>query len=688
MRGALRTFFVRATVPPGFACAALLLAIAIAGCTPFEQYRANGYKVGPNYCRPHADVADHWIDSGDKRLSSEEPDLRRWWTAFNDPVLSDLIDCASQQNLTLKEACFRILQERAALAIAVGNLFPQTQQAVGSYSRNSISTLAANQQLLPDRFFNNWNLGFNLSWELDFWGRFRRAIESAQADLNASVFDYDDVLVTLLGDVGTTYIQIRTLQQQIEYVKENIKIQQEALDIAQARFRGGLSSELDTEQAISQLAQTEALIPQYEQQLRAANDRLCVLEGIPTKNLVPDLGDKDIPPVSPDVVIGIPCDLLTRRPDIRRAEQQAASQSAQIGIAEAQLYPEIAITGTVGFDAQKFTGLFKDHSFQSSIGPGFQWNVLNYGRLINNVRLNEARFCELVNNYRQTVLQADQEAEDGIAEFLESQVQEKDLNRSVVAADKAVKLAITQYQGGLVDFNRVALLEQDLVQQQNLLAEAEGAIDTGLVHLYRALGGGWDIECTNQGQPPLTAEGTSTAGETAPPGNSANPSTSGIGATPGPDMKTNGPTPNYQRAPTAPRQSPPLPGPADKSPPPAIPGAKMQRPAKQLVARAFPADNKPLRLRHSNDDAEFDWTQDDDPPPLRLSKPTAKPTTTKLEEPTSAYYAAAPTKSPADSSRRDDIQTADETPAADFTAGPILHAGLLQGDGEQVRLLR
>ncbi|HEY2760139.1 MAG TPA: efflux transporter outer membrane subunit, partial [Pirellulales bacterium] len=467
-----------------------LLAVVISGCTPWAEYKNNGFKVGPNYHTPHADVADHWIDSSDKRLSSDEPELSQWWTNFNDPQLNDLILCAVHQNLTLKEACFRILEERAALAIAFGNLFPQTQQAVGGYQRGVISTLAANQQFLPERFFNNLDLGFNLSWELDFWGRFRRAIESAQAELNASVFDYDDVLVTLLGDVGATYIQIRTLQQEIEYVKENIKIQNEALEIAQARFQGGLASDLDTQQAISQLAQTEALVPQFEKQLRAANDRMCVLLGISTEDLMQRLGDKPIPPVSPDVVIGIPCDLLMRRPDVRRAEQQAAAQSAQIGIAESDLYPAISITGTVAFDAQRFTDLFKDHSLQGQIGPGFQWNVLNYGRLINNVRLQDAKFCELVTHYRNTVLQANSEAEDSIAEFLQSQLQAKDMQRSVDAAAKAVDLAITQYKGGLVDFNRVAVLEQNLVQQQDLLAQAEGDIDTGLVHLYRSLGGG------------------------------------------------------------------------------------------------------------------------------------------------------------------------------------------------------
>jgi NodT family efflux transporter outer membrane factor (OMF) lipoprotein len=489
-RGAILVFAVFSLLP------------LLSGCTPWRVYKSNGYLVGPNYCRPAADVADHWIDADDQRLSSEEPDLTHWWTSFDDPVLDSLIQFASQQNLSLREAGFRILESRANLAIQMGTLFPQTQQAFGSYSRNAISTLAANQQVLPNRFFSNWDLGFNLAWELDFWGRFRRAIESAAADLDASVFNYDDVLVTLLGDIGSTYYEIRTLQQEIAYVRQNIIIQNQSLTIATARFQGGLTSQLDQEQAISQLAQTEALIPQFERRLRQASDRLCTLLGIPTVDLMPKLGDQPIPSLKPDVVVGIPCDLLTRRPDIRRAERLAAAQSAQIGVAEADLYPAISVTGTVAFDAARFSNLFKDHSFQSSVGPGFQWNVLNYGRLINNVRLQDARFCELVTTYRNTVLRANAEAEDGIVEFLQSQLQAKALQRSVDAAERAVKIATAQYEGGEVDFNRVALLEQNLVQQQDLLAQARGDIAIGLVHTYRALGGGWEVDCeATQGIP-------------------------------------------------------------------------------------------------------------------------------------------------------------------------------------------
>ncbi len=474
---------------------AAALSLALTGCTSWEEYCANGFKVGPNYCPPGAAVAENWIDADDRRISTGELDLSRWWTVFGDEELNCLVRSAYEQNLTLKEAGFRIMQARAALAIQVGNLFPQTQQALGGYTRNAESIDAANRQFLDNRYFDQWDLGFNLAWELDFWGRFRRAIEASAAELDASVFDYDDVLVTLLGDVALTYIEIRTIQQQIAYVRENVAIQTTSLEIATARFRGGLTSDLDVEQATSNLAQTQALIPQFEIRLRQANNRLCILLGLPTEDPTLKLGQDKIPTAPAEVAVGIPCDLLTRRPDVRRAESEAHAQCARIGIAQSNLYPHIAVTGTVGYSAEKFSNLLRPSSLQGSVGPGFNWDVLNYGRLINAVRLEDARFLELVVRYRNVVLQANGEVEDGLVEFLQSQQRAKFLQQSVNAATKAVQLAIIQYKNGLVDFNRVALLEQTLVQQQDQLAQAQGNIALGLVRVYRALGGGWEIRC-------------------------------------------------------------------------------------------------------------------------------------------------------------------------------------------------
>jgi NodT family efflux transporter outer membrane factor (OMF) lipoprotein len=467
--------------------------VATCGCTPLREYVHNGFKVGPNYCKPVAPVAADWIDAGDVRIREESPNLQRWWTVFDDPTLDALINNAVNQNLTLREAGFRVMRARAVRAVTVGEFFPQTQDVAGGYSRNAMSNQAANSGFLQDRFFDEWEGGFNLGWELDFWGRYRRAIEAADADLDASVENYDDVLVTLLADVASAYVEARTLQKQIDLVKANETLQTETLKIVTAKFSGGMVSELDVDQAKSNLAQTQALVPQFEIPLRQAELRLCILMGIPPTDLERMIGKGAIPTAPPAVAIGIPANLLTQRPDVRRAEREVAAQSARVGVAEAELYPHIGITGAVGVSSQDFSNLFTSDALQGSVGPSFQWNVLNYGRLLNTVRAQDARLAELIAFYQNTVLNANAEVESGLVQFLRSQEQAMFLNESVDASVRATNVALKQYEFGMVDFNRVVLIEQNLVQQQDLYAQAEGDIAQGLIEVYRALGGGWQI---------------------------------------------------------------------------------------------------------------------------------------------------------------------------------------------------
>jgi|HubBroStandDraft_6_1064221.scaffolds.fasta_scaffold61919_2 NodT family efflux transporter outer membrane factor (OMF) lipoprotein len=483
----------------------IIAAVLTVGCTGPREYVHNGFKVGPNYCKPPAAVAETWIDANDHRVRQETADISRWWLVFNDPVLNGLIQDAYGQNLTLREAGFRVLQARAQLAIAIGNFFPQSQFASGSFTQNTLSTKTANNLLgigkelnVPglQRNYPQWNYGFSLAWELDFWGRFRRAIESNEASLDASVADYDDVLVTLLGDVATNYIQYRTLEQQIDYSRFNVELQRQTLTIVEARFHAGTTSELDVRQSRSTLAQTEATIPELEISLRQTANRLCILMGIPSLDLQPRLGKAPIPTAPVDVAVGIPADLLSRRPDIRRAERTAAAQCAQIGVAEADFYPAISIDGTIGYAAEQFPQLFSQGAFQGTIGPSFQWKILNYGRILNNVRLQKAKFEELVTAYQQSVLNANQEAENGLVTFLRAQVRTRLQSDSVDEAQKAVALGLVQYKAGTVDFTRITQLEQNLVLQQNTLAQARGEIAEGLIQTYRALGGGWEIRCT------------------------------------------------------------------------------------------------------------------------------------------------------------------------------------------------
>jgi NodT family efflux transporter outer membrane factor (OMF) lipoprotein len=477
--------------------------IAMSGCTSFREYVRNGFKVGPNYGTPPAPVAEHWIDAADIRTREGE-DLSRWWTVFKDPTLDRLITCAYQQNLTLREAGFRVLEARAQLKIAVGEVFPQQQNATGSYNHEAITKSTAGNA--PSRrFFDQWNSDFNLAWEIDFWGRLRRAVAAADAQLDASVGGYDDVLVTLLGDVATNYVQIRTLQERIRLLKLNVELQRWVVDLLQQRLQGGFrATRLDVAQGISTLEQTEAQIPELEIGLQQATNRLCVLMGMPPADLQNVLGEDRIPTAAPEVVIGIPADLLSRRPDVRRARYLAAAQAELIGIAQADLYPALSINGTLGWQARNFDDLFAGQSLNSNIGPSFQWNLLNYGRIVNNVRLQEARFNELVLAYQQSVLAADEEVENGLVTFLRAQRRERHLATSADAATDAVKTIFLQYQAGRADadFNRYALIEQNRVQQQDLLAQSRGEIALGLIQVYRAMGGGWEIRLEPESEEP------------------------------------------------------------------------------------------------------------------------------------------------------------------------------------------
>lgn len=463
------------------------------GCTPWREYFRNGFKVGPNFCPPVAPVAPTWIDAQDHRVQPAQEDFYTWWAVFNDPQLDSLIRTAYQQNLNLKVAGFRVLQARAQLGFARGNFFPQTQTMTGDALRVATSRNAANRSFVASRFYDQFDYGFNLSWELDFWGRLRRAIESANESFYSSVENYDAVLVTLLGDVATAYIQIRTLEKQIAFTQANVELQTKTLTLAEARFQGGATSDLDVEQARTVLAQTKAQIPVLEISMRQANNQLCILMGMPPEDLKARLGAGEIPTAPPDVAAGVPADLLRRRPDVKQAEHAAAAQSAQIGIAEAEFYPHIYLIGTLDFQSQSLQNVISPGSFQSTVGPSYTWNILNYGRLLNNVKIQDALFNQLATTYQNQVLTAASEVENGLVTFLKSQEQSRLQSEAVNAAKKAVELALVQYREGRVDFNRVAVLQQNLVQEQNLLAQANGQIATGLVNVYRALGGGWQI---------------------------------------------------------------------------------------------------------------------------------------------------------------------------------------------------
>ena len=477
--------------------AAVLLAALAActcGCSNTREWWRNGYKVGPEPCRPVAPVAESWIDSTDIAVRNDSAAHEQWWTVFDDPVLDVLVANSYGQNLSLRTAGFRVLEARAQRAIATGSLLPQSQEAFADYRR----TKTADRLGRPasGRYFSIWETGFNLAWELDVWGRLRRALEAADANLDASIHDYDDVLVTLLGDVGVTYVEIRTLQHRLEIARANVEAQRGAMAIAEARFEEGATTQLDVFQAQSNLRQTESTIPALETALRQATNRLCILCGIPPRDLQDELGAGTVPVPPAEVAVGIPADLLHRRPDVRRAERQLVAQGAQIGVATAELYPRIAITGTIGVEANELADLFRPEAFTGSIGPSLRWNILNYGRLLSNIDVQDARFQQLATRYQDTVLRANEEVENALVGFLKAQQRVELLAESAAAAEKAVAMALAQYREGEVDFNRVFILQSALAQEQDQLARASGDAARSLVEVYRALGGGWQIRYT------------------------------------------------------------------------------------------------------------------------------------------------------------------------------------------------
>lgn len=472
----------------------------LAGCTSVSEYLHNGFKVGPNYQKPPGPVASEWIDSKSREVNVATKDLRGWWRVLNDPKLDALIEEAYRQNLTLRSAGTRILAARAQRNIAVGNLFPQTQQAFGDHRRNQLSATVANpaqRELLGNtfgtRFFNDTTVGVNLAWEIDFWGRFRRSVEATNAELDASVENYDDALVLLIAEVAATYVQIRVYQQELKYVAGNIVVQTQLVKQAEDRLQGGAGRKIDQGQMRSNLYDTLALKEQLEIRLRQTNNQLCVLLGFPVRDLLPELGDGEIPTAPPEVAVGMPADLLRRRPDLRRAERIVAAQSARIGIATADLYPRLSLIGGLGYESANFTDLFTPKSLIGTIGPSLRWDILNYGRLVNGIRVQDALFQKAVVDYQNAVLGAGREVEDSLVLFLRSQKRTKQLTESAKEAKVAVDEALQLSKDVKFDLNTAFVTSNFLVTQQDKLAQARGDIALGFIGIYKALGGGWEI---------------------------------------------------------------------------------------------------------------------------------------------------------------------------------------------------
>ena len=462
-----------------------------------------GCTVGPDFEPLPAPILDGWQKSNELRIdastgltSRSEPEIF-WWKVFDDPVLDKLVRMAYRQNLTLRSAGIRIYEARAQLGIIIGDAFPQSQQVGAGFKQERVSD---NVGVLRDisRFididpsFRRWDVGFDAGWEIDIWGKFRRGIEAADANLIAKIATYDDVLVTLTGDVAKAYVAIRELQEELAITRENISLQTQSLGITKLRLKDGVTTELDVQEATILLNNTKSLLPKLESDLAQAKNALSLLLGLPPIDIDPLLRpSRGVPRPPLDVAVGIPAQLLTRRPDIRAAELRAQSRAAQIGVAKADLYPAFTVSGAIGLKSSDLVDLFQRRSITGVINPAVSWDILNYGRIRNNVRVQDAKYQEAITDFEQKVLSAYKEVEDALVGFAKAKEQALYLRRSVAASRRAVKIATAQYRDGTADYTRVLNSQQALLQSQAQLITVRADIVNNLVAAYKALGGGW-----------------------------------------------------------------------------------------------------------------------------------------------------------------------------------------------------
>jgi NodT family efflux transporter outer membrane factor (OMF) lipoprotein len=456
--------------------------------------------VGPDYQEPEKPIAPHW-KTKNARVSENPPQNPEWWEVFHDPILTQLIHAGYQNNLSLQSAGVKVLQARAQLAQSVGELYPQQQAIVGNYTYNRLGGSSL-QGLLPQSF-DTASMGFSANWELDFWGKYRRAIQSNNADFLASIAAYDNALVTLTSDIATAYIKIRTIELQIKDTKANIQVQVMALQIAEARYHAGQASLVDVEQAKTELAETEARLPGLDNNLQREKDALSVLLGEPPNELDALLATRQRIPKAPvSVAVGIPLEALSRRPDIYEARMAAVAQSELIGATKANLFPALSLSGTFAFSANSIGknsagDLFQWQQRTITAGPGLNFPILNYGQITNAVRVQDAAFQQALLSYVNAVLKAQQEVQDNITAFIEAKLAEDYLKHANQSATETLKLAIIRYREGETDFTPVLDAEQQQLRVQTSLINAEGDVPQAVVALYRSLGGGWEIRKGN-----------------------------------------------------------------------------------------------------------------------------------------------------------------------------------------------
>lgn len=455
-----------------------------------------GCRVGPDYRSPCPPLPPAWKHASEAEPAKAARLSGPWWSEFQDPVLDELIRRAVAANPGLHEACFRVLESRARRQIVTSKRLPAAD-GVGDYSFKKVSGNSSPYALTAQDSYSLFSAGFDAAWELDLWGKHRRATEAADARISVASSDYNAVLLTLLGDVAATYVELRMYQQLIRVARQNLSVQEESLRLAKKRHAAGMEKPIDVTQAQSNFFATKAAIPSLEVALQQTENRLCVLLGEPPRELRSELAEPRSLPTAPrEISLGLPTSLLRRRPDIRSAEREVAAESAQIGVAVADLYPQLSLNGTISVDSTDIPTLFTAESIAHNIGPSLTWKILNFGRIRGAIRAQEARFQQAAWRYRSTVLSAVEEVENALTSYVKEQQRSESLQKAVEGARESVRLAQLYYDKGLVMFQTVLDSQRSLLSLQDQLVRSRTGVSLNRIALYKALGGGWQAAST------------------------------------------------------------------------------------------------------------------------------------------------------------------------------------------------
>jgi len=452
----------------------------------------SGCMMGPDYKRPKITAPKDWHPDAEKQAKAEPVAIDEWWTVFDDAILTDLIHQAATNNLDLKTAFSRIEEAAAVKGIAKGDYWPQIGGS-GSATANRLNDISGGASA-EDRTPDLYSVGLDASWELDFWGRIRRSVQSADASLQASVEDYRDTLIILYSEIANSYLSVRELQMRIALAKGNVNSQKDTLKLTQGRYDAGLVPEMDVHQSNLNLSRTESTVPAMRQDLAAAINRLAVLTGQAPDEIQSQVGHRDkVPHPDIQVLTGLPANLLRQRPDVRRAEQQLISQNARIGVAKADLLPRISLSGSFALEANESGDLSQSGSQSYQFGPSFRWALFQGGRIRSNIKAEEARTDQAVYQYQQAVLLALEDVENAYISCREERDRLDFIQESVDAARKTVSQVNTLYENGLVTFLNVLDAERTLAEQEDSLAQSNGRLSRNIVSVFRSLGGGWDV---------------------------------------------------------------------------------------------------------------------------------------------------------------------------------------------------